>query len=86
MRAGNHKASLLPDGSAIAAARERLAGVARPTPLARSPWLSERVGVAVHLKLECWQRTHSFKLRGAYNAVAALDPATRRRGLVTASA
>ncbi|MFW5952449.1 MAG: threonine ammonia-lyase, partial [Gemmatimonadota bacterium] len=86
MRAWNHKASLLPDGFAIAAARERLAGVARPTPLARSPWLSERVGVAVHLKLECWQRTHSFKLRGAYNAVAALDPATRRRGLVTASA
>ena len=68
------------------AARRRIRGAARHTPLEHSSWLSEHAGVPVHLKLECWQRTRSFKLRGAYNAVAALDPETRARGLVTASA
>ena len=67
-------------------AHDRLRGVAYSTPLVHSAWLSEEAGVAVHLKLECWQRTRSFKFRGAYNAVAALDPAVRSRGLVTASA
>jgi threonine dehydratase len=71
---------------AIYEARATLRQVVRRTPLEPSTWLSERLGVAVHLKLECWQRTGSFKLRGAFNAVAALDPAARRRGLVTASA
>ncbi|MGQ0561149.1 MAG: threonine ammonia-lyase [Gemmatimonadota bacterium] len=67
-------------------ARRRIMGVARRTPLERSLWLSEQVGHDVYLKLECWQRTRSFKMRGAYNAVAALAPAQRARGLVTASA
>jgi threonine dehydratase len=67
-------------------ARARLRGVTRRTPLVHSEWLSACTGVAVHLKLECWQITHSFKLRGAYNAVAALDASARARGLVTASA
>ena len=75
-----------PDLQAIRQARGRLRGVARWTPLERSDWLSEAAGVPVHLKLECWQRTRSFKFRGAYNAVAALDAATRAQGLVTASA
>jgi threonine dehydratase len=74
------------DLRAIYGARAALRPVVRRTPLEHSTWLSERLGVAVHLKLECWQRTGSFKLRGAFNAVAALDPAARRRGLVTASA
>jgi threonine dehydratase len=72
--------------SRIHDARARLAGVARRTPLHESAWLTGRAGVPVHLKLECWQRTHSFKFRGAYNAVASLADAARRRGLVTASA
>lgn len=70
----------------IHAAAARLHGVCRHTPLHQSYWLTERFGVPVYLKLECWQRTNSFKLRGAYNAVASLDGATRGRGLVTASA
>lgn len=76
----------VPEPRDLYRARERLAGVARHTPLQPSPWLSRTLGVEVHLKLECWQRTHSFKLRGACNAVAALPEADRRRGLVTASA
>ncbi len=75
-----------PDHDAVLEARERLRGAARHTPLERSDWLSEIAGVPVHLKLECWQWTRSFKFRGAYNAVAVLDPETRARGLVTASA
>jgi threonine dehydratase len=72
--------------SEIYAARRRIAGVVRRTPLEHSQWLSDLAGHDVFLKLEAWQRTRSFKLRGAYNAIAALDPADRARGLVTASA
>jgi threonine dehydratase len=61
-------------------------GVARRTPLERSIWLSDLAGHDVYMKLEAWQRTRSFKMRGAYNAVASLDPEQRARGLVTASA
>ncbi|HUF51182.1 MAG TPA: threonine/serine dehydratase [Longimicrobiales bacterium] len=67
-------------------ARQRIAGVVTRTPLERSDALSADAGSDVFLKLECWQRTRSFKLRGAYNALAALSAAERARGLVTASA
>jgi threonine dehydratase len=66
--------------------KSEIPGPLRRTPLHHSLWLSEVLGVPVHLKLECWQQTGSFKLRGAMSAVAALDPAVRQRGLVTASA
>lgn len=77
---------MLPDAGTLGEARARLRGVVRHTPLEPSAWLSERAGAAVHLKLESWQVTHSFKLRGAFNAIASLDAGTRARGLVTASA
>lgn len=67
-------------------ARSRIAGGVRRTPLERSLWLSELTGHDVYLKLESWQRTRSFKLRGAYNAIALLTSEARGRGLVTASA
>lgn len=70
----------------IYAARRRIAAVAHRTPLERSAWLSERAGADVYLKFECWQPTRSFKIRGAYNAIAALPPERRGRGLVAASA
>lgn len=76
----------LPDAAALNEARARLEGTCRRTPLEASGWLSERVGVPVFLKLECWQVTRSFKLRGALNAISALDDESRERGLVTASA
>lgn len=72
--------------SEIYQARRRITHVALRTPLERSLWLSDIAGHDVYLKLETWQRTRSFKLRGAYNAVASLDPESRARGLVTASA
>ncbi len=76
----------LPNAQALVEARSRLAGIVRETPLQLSPWLSELTGHEVFLKLECWQRTGSFKLRGAYNAVAALGEEARRSGLIAASA
>jgi threonine dehydratase len=76
----------LPSAAAVMAAARRLRGVARRTPLERSAWLSGHSGTDVFLKLETQQRTGSFKLRGAYNAVASLSADERSRGLVTASA
>jgi threonine dehydratase len=70
----------------VLAAARRLRGVALRTPLERSAWLSGIAGTDVYLKLETQQRTGSFKLRGAYNAVASLSAEARARGLVTASA
>jgi threonine dehydratase len=69
-------------------ARRRIAPYVRRTPLARSPWLSERSGADVSLKLESLQVANSFKSRGAFNAVMARleRPAGRPARLVTASA
>jgi threonine dehydratase len=67
-------------------AARRISGKVRATPLVRSEALSSSCGTDVLLKLECWQRTGSFKVRGAFNAVAQLSQAQRSRGLVTASA
>jgi threonine dehydratase len=77
---------VFPSIDEVRAAARRLEGVVRRTPLETSDALSEISGAEVHLKLEGMQRTGSFKLRGAYNFIAALSPAGRARGLVTASA
>ncbi|HTU53974.1 MAG TPA: hydroxyectoine utilization dehydratase EutB [Acetobacteraceae bacterium] len=69
----------------IDAAAARLAGRVVRTELRRADALSARAGAPVLLKLENRQTTGSFKLRGATNAVALLDPAVLARGLVTAS-
>ena len=57
----------------VLAAARRLRGVARRTPLRRSPGLSAVAGGDVYLKLENEQLTGSFKVRGALNALAALS-------------
>ena len=70
----------------IEAARRRLEGVARVTPLYRSDTLSRLVGREVRLKAENLQRTGSFKIRGAYNRISTLTEAQRAAGVVAASA
>jgi threonine dehydratase len=70
----------------IFAAAKRLGAVAVRTPLRRSPALSDRAGGEVYLKLECDQLTGSFKLRGAFNAIAAMSESVKARGVVTSSA
>lgn len=69
----------------ILAARERIAAEAIRTPLLFSPVLSERLSARIFLKPECLQRTGSFKFRGAYSALSALDPQTRARGVIAVS-
>ncbi|WP_336036087.1 threonine ammonia-lyase [Halobacterium yunchengense] len=70
----------------VLAARERVADVARHTPLDYSNTFSTMTGAEVHLKLECFQRTGSFKIRGAANRIRTLSAAERDAGVVTASA
>ena len=67
-------------------ARARLAGVVKPTPLIQSATLSRMLGAEVCLKPENLQKTGSFKIRGAYNRIAALSPTEAARGTVAASA
>lgn len=71
--------------AAIEEAARRIAGYVRRTPTVPSAALSKLCGVPVHLKLEHWQETGAFKLRGATNAVMSLDGAERERGVVAAS-
>ncbi|PZF55441.1 threonine ammonia-lyase [Curtobacterium sp. MCBD17_034] len=70
----------------VEAARVIVEGVARVTPMETSQFLGEILGSAVHLKCENLQRTGAYKIRGAYNRLAALDADERRRGVVAASA
>ncbi|MFB9123742.1 hydroxyectoine utilization dehydratase EutB [Paraburkholderia dipogonis] len=69
----------------IQKARNRLVGHIETTVLRSSIRLSEFCGVSVGLKLEHHQKTGSFKLRGATNAMMVLSVDERRRGIVTAS-
>ncbi len=66
-------------------AAQRLAGVAHRTPVLTSRTLDRLTGARVFLKAENLQRTGSFKFRGAYNAIAALPPEARERGVATYS-
>lgn len=66
-------------------AARTLDGIAHRTPVLTSTSLDERVGASLHLKAECFQRTGSFKFRGAYNAIHSLTPGERERGIATYS-
>jgi len=62
------------DIAMIEAAAGRLKGWARRTPVLSSPFLDELAGRRVLVKAECLQHTGSFKFRGAWNAISALEP------------
>lgn len=71
----------------IEAARNRIAGSVHRTPLDTSRTFAEWSSAAsVGLKLENMQRTGSFKIRGALNAIHQLSGTERDRGVITASA
>jgi threonine dehydratase len=70
----------------VRAARARVRGVVKVTPLEPSATFSALCGRQIHLKLENLQKTGSFKVRGALNKVHLLDAGARERGVVTASA
>ncbi|MFL6693629.1 MAG: pyridoxal-phosphate dependent enzyme, partial [Ramlibacter sp.] len=69
----------------IEAAAGRLAGVAHRTPVLTSRTLDALLGATVLCKAENLQRMGAFKFRGGYNAVSALTPAERARGVVAFS-
>jgi threonine dehydratase len=69
----------------VEAAAEVLRGVAHRTPVLRSRRLDALLGAEVHLKAEPFQRTGSFKFRGAYHAIARMAPEERARGVLTTS-
>jgi len=77
---------LTPTIADIERARERLAGVARETPLYPSETFTRLSGRPALLKAENLQRTGSFKIRGAYNTISTLGEAERAAGVVAASA
>ena len=72
--------------SDVEAAAERLSAVLEPTPVERSPRLSERVAGEVFLKREDLQVVRSYKVRGAYNLVSQLSPQARSVGVAAAEA
>jgi threonine dehydratase len=70
----------------ILAARDRVAKTARDTPLEYSNTFSSMSGARVYHKLENFQRTGSFKIRGATNRIMTLSDEQKAAGVVTASA
>ncbi|HKV53130.1 MAG TPA: pyridoxal-phosphate dependent enzyme, partial [Candidatus Binataceae bacterium] len=67
-------------------AQRRLAGIIKPTRLLRSDTIDRIIGAQIFFKPENLQKTGSFKIRGAYNRVAALTAEEARRGVIAASA
>jgi threonine dehydratase len=80
------KIETAPTPADIEEARQRLAGVARETPVYGSETFSRIAGRDVWLKAENLQRTGAFKVRGAVNRIATLTPQQREAGVVAASA
>jgi threonine dehydratase len=67
-------------------AARTISGRVHRTPLLRSATLSAELGAEVYFKAELFQRTGSFKVRGALNRIAELTLEERARGVITISA
>ena len=74
-----------PDIADIRASAQRLAGVARMTPLLEAPQINAIAGRRVLVKAECLQRTGSFKFRGAWSRLSLLTPDELKRGVIAFS-
>lgn len=69
----------------VVAAARRIDGAVRRTPVLSSAELDVDLGASVYFKCENLQRAGAFKLRGAYNAIAALTAADRAAGVIAYS-
>ena len=69
----------------IEAAAERLSGNAHRTPVLTSATVNQRTKSQVFFKCENFQRTGSFKFRGAFNALSQLSADQKKRGVVAFS-
>lgn len=73
------------DIKSIEHARDRIAPYIKRTPLEHSCTLSEHIGTEIHVKLELFQKTGSFKIRGAFNKLLSLTDDERQGGVVAVS-
>lgn len=69
----------------VRAAARRIEGIATRTPMFHSRTVDDLVGAEIWFKCEQFQRSGSFKFRGAYNALAAMLDDQRVRGVVAYS-
>jgi threonine dehydratase len=76
---------LLVSYSDVAAAAEKLTGIAHRTPALTSRSVDERTGAKAFFKCENFQRMGAFKFRGAYNALSNLNDEQKRHGVVAYS-
>ncbi|WP_434772194.1 threo-3-hydroxy-L-aspartate ammonia-lyase [Pseudomonas entomophila] len=75
----------LPTYRDVIEASERLEGVANITPVLTSRTINAEVGAEVFFKCENYQRTGSFKFRGAYNSLTKFTAEQRKSGVVAFS-
>jgi threonine dehydratase len=75
----------IPTYADVEAAALRLLGTANRTPVMTSRTVDEALHARVFFKCENFQRMGAFKFRGAFNALSALEPAARARGVVAFS-
>ena len=74
-----------PDLEAVRDAHRRIAPHIHRTPVMTSASLDEIAGAKLFFKCENLQRTGSFKIRGATNAIFSMTDAEAARGVVTSS-
>jgi threonine dehydratase len=70
----------------VEAAAARIAGAVVRTPTLLSRTLSDRTGATIYVKFENLQHVGAYKERGALNKLLLMDPETRSRGVIAASA
>ena len=73
------------DITAIREAQQRINGFITRTTVEYSHTLSEYLGTNVFIKYELFQKTGSFKVRGAFNKLLSLSAEERNRGVVAIS-
>ena len=73
------------DITAIKQAQQRIKPYVKRTTLEHSETLSKYLGTNVFVKLELFQKTGSFKVRGAFNKLLSLSAEERKRGVVAIS-
>ena len=86
MNGENIPTSRRPTIEDISTARSSLDMSIRKTPLHKSDTFSRMVGTDIFLKLECLQKTGSFKVRGAFTKLNSLSDKERSNGVIAASA
>jgi threonine dehydratase len=76
---------VLPTYDDVAAAAQRIEGVAHRTPVLRSSTIDAQMGSQLFFKCENFQRMGAFKFRGGYSALSRFTPEQRKRGAIAFS-